>query len=125
MIAISTFAFPDDINKPDLLALVMRALEAKGRIPKRRPTSSAPSYFNRDNIHEFYIEKKAGGWAGNIAFKNVPAGFPDVIGTPDATPYKTPREAFLHGAAIVCAIVTGSSELPFFEAGDKLICVTY
>lgn len=125
MTAISTFALLDDIIKPDLLALIMSALEAKGRIPKRRPVSSDPSYFNRDNIDEFYLEEKPGGWVGNIAFKNVPAGFPDVIGTPDATPYETPREAFLHGAAIVCEIVTGSSELPFFEAGDKLICVVY
>jgi hypothetical protein len=125
MTAISTFALPDDTNEPDLLALVMRALEAKGRIPKRRPTSSAPAYFNRDNIDEFYIEKKAGGWVGNIAFKNVPPGCPDVMGTPDATPYETPREAFMRGAAILCLIVTGSSELPFFEAGDQLICVAY
>lgn len=123
MTAISTFAFPDDIDRPYLLAVVMGALEATRRIPKRRPTFNAPSYFNRDNVAAFYLEEKPAGWVGTISFKNVPPGCPDVIRTPNATPFKTPREAFLKGAAILCTIVTGSSELPFIIVEDKLIFV--
>jgi hypothetical protein len=110
-------------GSPDLLALVLSALEAKNRIPEYRPTLSLPSHFNRDTICEFYLERKPGGWVGNVAFKNVPAGTPDVIGTPEAFPFQTEADAFLAGASIICEIVTGSPELPFFLAGDKLICV--
>ena len=108
------------------LALVIAALDAKGRIPVLQPASSGPAYFHRDNLDEFYVvQKPGGGWVGNVAFKNVPAGQPDVIGTPEASPYATQEEAFMAGAAIICAIVTGSRELPFFFAGDNLICAVY
>ena len=107
------------------LALVMAALKAKGRIPCKKP-ASFPAHLNRDNIEAFYLEQKpCGGWVGNVAFENVPAGQPDVIGTPEAYPFKTQDEAFMAGAAIVCEIVTGSRELPFFQAGGRLICAVY
>lgn len=119
-------AATSDDAASDLLALVMSALKAKGRIPSRQPASSLPAYFNRDNIDEIYLEQKPdGGWIGNVAFRNVPAGQPDVVGTPEAYPFETQEAAFMAGAAIVCEIVTGSRELPFFLAGGNLICAAY
>ncbi|MFU8866122.1 MAG: hypothetical protein ACNA7O_19625 [Rhodobacterales bacterium] len=115
-----------EYDELEALALVMSALEAKGRIPVRQPASSLPAYFNRDNIEAFYLEQKTcGGWVGNVAFRNIPAGRPDVIGTPEAYPFETQEAAFMAGASIVYEVVTGSRELPFFAGGNQRICAAY
>ena len=107
-------------KSPDFLALVLSALEAKNRIPAHHRTSSLPAYFNRDTICEFYLERTPRGWTGNVAFKNVPAGKPDVLGTPQVFPFQTEADAFMAGASIICEIVTGSPKLPFVLVDDKL-----
>lgn len=104
--------------------LVMAALHAKGRIPCPAPQSDLPPHFDREDIVGFYLEKHPGGWVPNIGFRNVPPGLPNTVGTPDAEPFATESDAFLAGAELLCRIVTGSEELPFFVAGDKLIAVT-
>lgn len=110
----------------DALVLIMTALKAKGRIPAQQPASFRPAYLNCDNIEAFYFEQKpCGGWVANVAFRNVPVGQPDILGTPEAYPFETQIEAFMAGASIVCDIVTGSRELPFFFAGNQLICAVY
>ncbi len=109
----------------DLLQLVLAALVATHRIPAEAPRIGLPDYYHRDNLLDFYLEQKGGKWVGNSGFQNVPSGEPDVIGTPEARPFNTATEAFLAGASILCDIVTGSPELPFFLAGDKLMCAAW
>ena len=50
---------------------------------------------------------------------------PNCLGSPDEMPYEDPRGAFLHGAGILCEIVTGSRDLPFMVMGDQLVLVAY
>ena len=107
-----------------LLQTVLDALRATGRIPPERPQLDLPDHFHRDNLLDFYLEQSGDGWAANISFRHIPPGGPDTLGTPDAFPLPE-QQAFLAGAALVCEIVTGSPELPFFLAGDKLIVVSH
>ena len=108
----------------DLVNFVLCALEEKGRIPFKSPELAYPAQFTRDNIADFCVEQRKGGWVANIVF-DVPKGQPDVIGTPDADPFASFQDAFMAGASILCHVVTGSPELPFFQAGDKLMCAFY
>ncbi|MBU0781028.1 MAG: hypothetical protein KKC72_13420 [Alphaproteobacteria bacterium] len=108
-------------QEPTMLEIVMTALKATGRIPAIAPPTGLPPYFHRDNITDFYLEEHSGGWVANIAFSCVPPGLNNTIGTPDALPLPTERDAFLMGAMLVCELVTGSHDLPFFLAGHKLI----
>ncbi|OWU66347.1 hypothetical protein, partial [Phaeobacter sp. 22II1-1F12B] len=60
-----------------------------------------------------------------ITFTDLPPGMPNCLGSPDEMPYEDPRGAFLHGAGILCEIVTGSRDLPFMVMGDQLVLVAY
>ena len=119
--ALPTFSSSDC----DMLDLTLTALEAKGRYPCARPTNGLPGHFHAGNMARLYLEPHDDGWVANIEFRDVPPGQPNTVGTPDAFPLACERTAFLCGAALVCEIVTGSRELPFFVAGDRLICAAY
>ena len=118
-----TFPTIADHDAGALLDIVIDALDATGRIPATAPDLPFPEHYNRDNIAGLEIEAHPDGWVANVSFGKVPRGEPDSLGTPDATPLPCEREAFLAGAEVVCAIVTGSPELPFFVAGDRLMVV--
>lgn len=95
--------------------IVTSALEAKGRLHL-----GLPGNIERYDVSDLYLEQHPGGWVANIALRNVPEGKLNTIGTPDAFPYPTKREAFLAGAAILCRLLTGSQELPFIASDDEL-----
>lgn len=107
-------------NATSLLEIVMSALEATWRIPDEAPRTGFPSGFHRDALRAFTIDRVKGGYVANIEFDVAP-GEPNTIGTPDARPLPTHKDAFLAGAVIVCQIVTGSPELPFFVLGDEIV----
>ncbi|OOY02793.1 hypothetical protein [Thioclava sp. F28-4] len=111
--------------RPNLLEIVMQALEATGRVPAKQPATNFPRHFTADRIDDFYVEPLGNGWVSTITFRDVPAGEQNCLGSPDAFPYDDPRKAFLHGATILCEIATGSRELPFTMVGDKLIVAAY
>ncbi|MDT0684522.1 hypothetical protein RM543_17745 [Roseicyclus sp. F158] len=115
-------AFTADPHATPLLEIILTALEAKERIPDVPPASLAPQ-FTRDALLALTIDEVGDGWVANIAF-DVPPGHPDTVGTPDAYPLPTRRDAFLAGAMIVCEIVSGSPELPFVVDADQLMVVT-
>lgn len=118
--------FPTNADRePELLELILAALEATRRIPPFRPRTGLAEHFNRDNLADFYLEEISGGWAANIVFRHVPPGQPNTLGTPDDRPHASARDAFLEGASILCGIVTGSPELPFTLAGDDLVVTAF
>ena len=100
--------------------IVTSALEAKGRLPCARPPLGLPGNIECYDVNDLYLERHPGGWVANIALQDVPEGKLNTIGTPDASPNPTKREAFLAGAAILCPLLTGSQELPFIASDDEL-----
>ena len=125
---IMTFRFPDPCilsELPDLHRMVMDALRSKYRIPEYTPDHDLPPPFHPSNIESLYLEKSGAGWVANIGFANVPPGQPNTIGTIDAEPYSNALHAFLHGASVLCQLVTGSPELPFLVNGNELMVVSY
>ncbi|WP_144389879.1 hypothetical protein [Phaeobacter sp. 22II1-1F12B] len=106
---------------PTMLRMVTDALHASGLVPPSRPETGLPPYYNRENISDFYLEKHSGGWVANIVFRHVPPGIGNMLGSPDAHPYKDRRDAFLHGATLLSLIITGSPDLPFIVAEDTII----
>lgn len=118
----TTFAqASDDASDTGLCDFVMTALRAT----RRFPCPGLPAYFNRDNVMNLYLEEHPGGWVANLAFRHVPPGLPNTIGTPDAHPFPSERLAFLAGAGMLCGLVTGSEELPFMVVGNQLIVAAY
>lgn len=113
-----------DFECPDI-KLIVSALHAKGRIPQEQPQLGLLGHFYRDNLLYLYLEEHPGGWVANISFRHAPIGFPNTMGTPDAHPFESKKEAWLAGAALVCWIVTGSYKLPFFMVGNKLMVACY
>lgn len=112
-------------SDPTILQIVMDALRATQRMPCPPPQLNLPAHMHRGNLLNMLVEEHRGGWVSNIVFEHVPKGQPDSIGTPDAHPYPTQQEAFLAGAKLICLLVTGSQDLPFFISDGKLICVAY
>ena len=112
-------------SRLSLLDIVMQALEVTGRIPTTQPETDFPDAFTADRITDFYVEELNGGWVSTLLFRDIPEGLPDALGSPDIMPYRERRDAFLHGAGILCEIVTGSRELPFTIVGDHLIVAAY
>ncbi len=115
---IATITYATD--KLSLLQMVLDALEVTGRIPAKAPAHAYPLYFTRENLEAIRLVQYSSGWIGNVDF-DVPAGLGDVIGTPEAYPILTRNQAFASAARIVCEIVCGSPELPFFLVGDHVI----
>lgn len=111
------------LNATPLLEIVMSALEAKWRIPCQTPKTTLPCGFDRNALRAFSIEQVDGGYVANIEF-DVASGEANTIGTPDAHPLPTHRDAFLVGAGIVCEIVSGSPDLPFLVFDDEIMVVT-
>lgn len=113
------------VAKPTLLDIVMQALEVTGRIPDDQPETNFPRCFTADRISDFYLEPLNEGWVSTITFRDMPPGMPNSLGSPDEMPHEDPRDAFLHGAGILCEIVTGSRDLPFTVIGNQLVVVAY
>jgi len=106
-----------------MLDCILDALKATNRTIRTGPHPFLPLHFTADNLADFRTQKLPGGWVADIYFRDVPRGEPDAIGTPDAHPFKTEQEAFLAGASRLCALLTGSPELPFSIVGGKLVVV--
>lgn len=119
-----TQTFPQT-RSTGLLAVVVTALQAKDRLPCPRPVLGLPHDLDCHDVADLLLEQRPGGWVANIAFADVPPGRPNTLGTPDATPFPSRRQAFLAGAALLCRILTGSEELPFIVAGDRLMVVGF
>ncbi len=105
-----------------LLDIIMSALAAKWYIPEETPETGYP-HLTREALRALHIDKVKGGYVANVEFQAAP-GLPNTIGTPDAHPLPSRRDAFLAGAALVSEIVTGERDLPFFVFGDELIVAT-
>lgn len=120
---LKTLNWPAKADDTPLLEIVTAALEATQRIPDETPCTPLPSSFDRKVLRALTIEQVDGGYVANIEFEVAP-GEPNTIGTPEAQLLPTHRDAFLAGAGIVCAIATGSPELPFLVLDDQLVVVT-
>lgn len=112
-------------GEPDLLDIVLTALRAKGRLGDHTPAGNLPLHFTRGNLLALHVDKRPGGWVGNVEFRDVPDGAPNCVGTPEYLPFEDPLDAFLMGAAIVCEIASGSPELPFVVQNGQLTCIVY
>ena len=97
--------------------IVTRALLATGRLKTRRSVKPLDYGLDRCDISDLYLEKLPTGWVANVAFDIPLASVPNTIGTPNESPYSSPRWAFFVGAAILCDLLTGSLELPFDTDG--------
>ncbi|MFC3612914.1 hypothetical protein ACFORG_03995 [Lutimaribacter marinistellae] len=119
---------PPSNKRPDQLSnldFILQALAAAGRLPCERPESGLPQHFTVENMQDLHIERHGGGWVANLQFRNVPAGQPDCVGTPDAFPFDEEEDALWAGMALVCRIATSSPELPFVRIGEDLVVPTY
>ena len=56
------------------------------------------------NLMSLVLHKVEGGWAADFILKKVPAGFPDVIGTPTHSPLPSKREAYQSACYIISDI---------------------
>lgn len=105
----------------EMLKTVIGALEAKDRLPCQRPVHDCGINQGHLDVSDFYLEQQHDGWVAKIAFQDVPKGAVATICTPEASPFPSKKEAFLAGAELLCKVLTGSEELPFFVANDKLM----
>ena len=97
--------------------IVTRELLATGRLETRRSVKQLDHGLDRCDIADLYLEKLPTGWVAQVAFDNPFAGVPNTIGTPDESPYSSPRWAFFVGATVLCDLLTGPPELPFDTDG--------
>ena len=106
-----------------LLDIIMTALHAKWYVPDEAPDMGLPPGFDRDALCALEIQEVDGGYAAIVCF-DVSSGQNNAMGLPYERRLPTYREAFLEGARMVCAIVTGSTDLPFSVIGDELMVVS-
>ena len=114
----SVITEPADDRFPSLLGFVMATLAMSGRLGTPSPTRHP--FFDTYRLVELHVVPHNGGYVANLEF-DVPVGQPNILGTPDRSPYPTADEAFLAGARIVCEALTGSRDLPFLHTGDHVI----
>lgn len=127
-----TFPEPCTVSElPNLYNLVMEALWATHRLPVAATMPepmleiALPESFRPDNIESLVLERIGDGWAACIGFADIPADEPDAIGIGHTAPYASALEAFLGGASALCALVTGSPELPFLVSGNSFVVMAY
>jgi len=67
---------------------------------------AAAPYLTLKNAEAIFIsEGQLGGWIADIAFKSVPLGVVDMIGTPVSSPHKTRAEAEQAAIIILAALI--------------------
>jgi len=123
-----TFSFPDPylpFEPFDFYSLVMEALRAKYRIPDHAPDHGLPHQFDPARIRSLELAQTDAGWGAYIGFSDVPEGLPNTIGTINVAPKDNAFDAFIAGASLLCELVTGSPELPFFAVGNELMVASY
>lgn len=105
-----------------------RKLMAQVKGGPRRPANPTPAYppfgyMCAANLDALIVCERAGGWVADVLFKNVPAGYPEVIGTKDAKPMNSYKNAL----AVGIEIVEGVRRLPppLFTGPDPYIGVAY
>ncbi|MBW6419639.1 hypothetical protein [Celeribacter sp. PS-C1] len=126
MFKLKTFAIPSNpASDFCFLNIVLEALEQKDLIPAETPDLGLGDYHVRENLDHLTVEKISGGWVANIIFKPRDGKQMDCMTTSMLHPFPNATEALLFGATVVCEIVTGSSDLPFSVAGNKLIMASY
>lgn len=111
---------PAKTEDSTMLEIVTYSLFAKGRLDSVRPITQPGC-----DVVDFHLNRHPAGWVAHITLDNPTPGAPTTIATPDATLYPTRRLAFFAGAALVCELLTGSPELPFFEANGNLLVAGY
>lgn len=80
----------------------IRDLEDRDMLPPPYTPSGHPlGYMNAGNMLAMVILRRNGGWVGDIVFKNVPKGFPEVTGTPDSKPFANEQDALFAAQSIV------------------------
>ena len=111
---------PAKTEDSTMLEIVTYSLLAKGRLDSVRPITQSGC-----DIVDFQLNRHPAGWVAHITVDNPTAGGPTTILTPDASPLPTKRLAFFAGASLVCELLTGSPEQPFFEANGNLLVAGY
>lgn len=71
--------------------------------PSATQAPGAPpfGYICAANLDALVVQRHKGGWVAGVLFKNVPEGYPDIIGSPDGGPFGTYEAALRHGLTIV------------------------
>lgn len=126
MMNIHTTSIPTN-PKPDMsfLDVVLTPLMAKGQIPEHTPDVGLAPQFHLENLKAFTIEREDGKWSAVIHVHDAPQGEPTEMVLTPTFPNATALDAFMNGALVLCALVTGLPELPFFRVGNDLMFATY
>ena len=107
------------------LTLVLNALRQKGMLPSQPPTTPLSDVLTPASLQHFTLERESDGWTYVITFEPREVGMPNATALPAGLRTSNPMSAFLIGAQLICKIVTGSTDLPFFAVGNKLMFGTY
>ena len=66
-------------------------------LPDVPPACPSFAYMCASNLDALVIHERGTGWVADLFFKNVPEGYPDIIGTPDAHCFETYKTALMAG----------------------------
>lgn len=104
------------VETPNMLDIVKTALEAKGRLPSESTQHSSKDEQEHSDVDGFYLIKQSDGWRPCFTLR----GGACPITTGDAASFPDKKQAFIAGAMVLCELLTGSTDLPFFVVGDQL-----
>ena len=62
-------------------------------------------HFGPHNYQAFIVTARNCGWVADLLLRTVPQGFPDVLGTPEGSPFPTPEQAFEAGLLIIAQLL--------------------
>lgn len=78
-----------------------RRIGLTGRPPALLPPGDPRHRFAPSNLRALIVSRRGKGWVADVLLHKVPAGEGDVLGTPDARPFRTREEALAAGRQIV------------------------
>lgn len=126
MFKLMSFTLPENPAPEEcFLDLVLQALKVRGWVPDETPDFGLGNYYVRMNLDALTVERMSGGWVSNIIFKRRDGERADCMTSSLRDVFPSAAEALVFGASVVCEIVTGSPELPFGVAGNRLIMTSY
>lgn len=124
----------------EILAQFIQSLKDSGDLPPAYTPSSHPfGYMNASNILALVVLQRNGGWVGDVVFKDVPKGLPEVTGTPESRPFASRQEALCAALArvyqlllrpdpledVACAVLPELGGRPPLILGNHVIDIDY
>lgn len=76
-----------------------------GLPPAGTPVSDMRHRFSAPNLLALVVRPQGGGWVADVVLRQAPTGEPDVIGTPEARPLRTRKEAVRQGRRLVGSLL--------------------